>query len=137
MRVLEFRAIDLDYRAGVPKQDFRSCFHDARLSRSCRPQKKQVSHRTAGRVQSGAKDLKHVYEGLHAFFLTDDLGPQGSVKITSVIAADGWIQLMADGSFHFISPSSRLAPQTRRASQSRASLSHCMGVANLFHSLDG
>src|SRR5436189_2466218 len=112
MRVLELRAIDLYHRAGVPKQDFRGRFHNASLSRPGRTQKKQVPHRTAGRVQSSAKNLEHVDEGLHALFLTDDLGTQGGVKITSVIAADGWIQLMADGSFHLINPSTRLAPQS-------------------------
>jgi len=100
--VLELRAIDLDHRASVPKKDLRSRFHDARFARPCRPQKKEVSHRTAGRIQSGAKNLKHVDEGLYALFLTYNLGSQGSVKIAGVIAADGWIQLMADGSFHFI-----------------------------------
>src|SRR6267378_235704 len=110
VRMLELRAIDLDHRAGVPKQDFRGRFHDARLSRPCRPKKKEVPHRTAGRVQSSAKNLKHVDEGLHTFFLAYDLGSQGSVKITGVIAANGWIQLMADGSFHLTNPSSRLAP---------------------------
>ena len=32
VRVLELRAINLDYRAGVSKQDFRGRFHDSGLS---------------------------------------------------------------------------------------------------------
>ncbi len=110
MRVLELRAIDLDYRAGVAKEDLGGRFHDARLTRTGRPQEQQVANGAAGRVQSSAKNLEHVHEGLHALFLADDLCPQRRVKITRIAASYGWIQLMADGCFHFINLSSRLAP---------------------------
>jgi hypothetical protein len=134
--VLELRAIDLDHCAGISKKDFRGRFDDACLSRTCRTQKKQVPHWTARRIQSGAKNLKHIDEGLHALFLTYDLGPQGSVKITGVIAADGWIQLMADGRFHFINPSSRLAPpNAKRVSNSRVIRLIAWGLPIFFHSL--
>src|SRR6267142_1402824 len=108
--VLELRAIDLDHRAGIPKKDFRGRFHNARLSRTGRTEEQQVTHRTAGRVQSGAEHLEHVNEGLHTFFLPYDLCAQGSVEITRVGASDGWIQLLADGGFHFSDSLSRLAP---------------------------
>src|SRR5260370_1348004 len=42
---------------------------------------------------------------------------------------------MANSGFHIINSSSRLAPQTRCASHFRATIIHCMGNANLFHSL--
>src|SRR5258708_11381506 len=76
VRVLELRAIHFNDRASVPKKDFRCRFHDARLSRAGRTQEQQVAYRTAGRVQSGTKDLKHVNYGLDALFLPDDLGAQ-------------------------------------------------------------
>src|SRR6267142_5074488 len=105
VRVLELRAINLDDRASVPKKDLCGRFHDARLSGPGWTQEQQVPHRSAGRIQSGAKNLKHVHEGLYTLFLPHNLGAQGRVKIARVRAANGWIQLMADGSFHFINPS--------------------------------
>jgi hypothetical protein len=110
VRVLELRAIDLDHSAGIPKKNLGCRFHDTRFSRTSRAEEQQVPHRTPRRVQPGAKNLEHIYEGLHALLLPDYLCAQGRVKITRVVASDGWIQLMADGSFHFINPSSRLAP---------------------------
>src|SRR5437762_11922398 len=108
MRVLELRAIDLYHRAGVPKQDFRGRFHNARLSRPGRTQKKQVPHRTAGRVQSSSTNLEHVDERRHALFLTDDLVTQASMKIKSVIIPFGWVQLISVRRFYFSSPATRL-----------------------------
>src|SRR6266478_5810065 len=105
VRVLELRAIDLNDRARVSKKDLRGRLHDARLSGPGRTQEQQVPHRSAGRIQSGAKDLKHVHEGLYTLFLPHNLGAQRRVKIARVRAANGWIQLMADGSVHFINPS--------------------------------
>src|SRR6266567_3238519 len=105
VRVLELRAINLDDCASIPKKDFRCRFHNARLSRTGWTQEQQVSHGTTGRVQTGAKDLKHVYQGLDALFLPDDLGTQRGLKIARIRAADGWIQLMSDGCLHFINPS--------------------------------
>src|SRR5713101_2150324 len=89
VRVLELRAIDLYDRASIPKKDLRGRFHDARLSRTCRTEEQQVAYRAAGRIQSGAKHLKHVNQGLHALFLPYDLCSQGRVKIARVIATDG------------------------------------------------
>src|SRR5882762_5910670 len=108
--MLELRAINLDHRPRVPKKDLRSRFHNPGLSRACRPQKQQVPYRASRRVQSGTKHLEHVNQGLHALFLPDDLSPQRRVKITRVIASDAWIQLMANGGFHFINSSPRLTP---------------------------
>src|SRR6266480_2887214 len=120
VRVLELRAIDLYDRARIPKKDLGRSFHNARLSRTGWTEEQQVAYRAAGRIQSGTKHLKHVNQGLHTLFLPYDLCSQGRLKITRVIAADGGIQLMADGGFHFINPSSRLAPpNARRVSLSR------------------
>src|SRR5213082_1612665 len=136
VRVLELRAIDLYDRSSISKKDLGGSFHNARLSRTGWSEEQQVAYRAAGRLQSGTKHLKHVNQRLHTLFLPYDLCSQGRLKITRVIAADGRIQLMADGSFHFINPSSRLAPQTRGVSHFRATRKHCMGNANLVCSLD-
>src|SRR5207245_7231856 len=50
--VLKFRAIYLDNRAGIPKQDLRRRFDDAGLSRARRPEKEEVSYGAARRVRS-------------------------------------------------------------------------------------
>ena len=45
MRVLEFRAIHLDHRARIAKQNFRRRFHHARLARAGRSEEKQIRPR--------------------------------------------------------------------------------------------
>jgi hypothetical protein len=102
---LELRAIDLNDRASVAKENLRSRFHNARLSGTGRAQEQQVPHRAARRVQPGAENLKHIHEGLHALFLPYDLCPQRRMKVTRIVASYRWIQLMADCGFHFINPS--------------------------------
>src|SRR6266446_3178523 len=87
VRVLELRAIDLDHRASVPKQDFRSRFHDAGLSGPRRPKKKEVPYRAAGRVQSGAKNLVQVHQRLDALLLSDNFPPQRGLEINRIRAA--------------------------------------------------
>src|SRR3989475_10915504 len=107
MRMLELRAIHLDHRACVPKENLRGRFHDARLARTGRSAEQPVPHATAGRVQSRTETLEHIYQRLNAFLLPDDLGPQRRVKITRIIAAYRWIQFLTDSGFHGIDPSSR------------------------------
>src|SRR6516225_7374326 len=115
--VLKFRAIYLNDRAGIPKQDLGRCLHDAGLSGARWPEKEQVPYGPARRVQSGTKDLVHVHQGLYAFFLANNLGAQGSMKIPRIVATDARVQLMTDSSSHRFASSPRLLPQTRRASQ--------------------
>src|SRR5207244_4309022 len=98
--VLKFRAIYLDDRAGIPKQDLRRRFDDAGLSRARRPEKEEVSYGAARRVQSGTEDLVHVDQGLYTFLLANNLGAQGTMKIPRIVAAYGWVQLVADSSSH-------------------------------------
>src|SRR6184192_2863081 len=98
--VLKFRAIYLDNRAGIPKQDLRRRFDDAGLSRARRPEKEEVSYGAARRVQSGTEDLVHVDQGLYTFLLANNLGAQGSMKIPRIVAAYGWVQLVAESSSH-------------------------------------
>jgi len=72
MRMLKFRAINLDHRTGFAKENLGSRFHNARLSRAGWPEKQKIPYRAAGRVQSGAKDLVEVHECVHTLFLSDN-----------------------------------------------------------------
>ena len=80
MRMLEFRAIHLDHRARISKQNLRSRFHDARLARTRRSKEQQVPHRPPWRVQSRAEDLIQVHQRLHPFRLSDDLRAQALLQ---------------------------------------------------------
>src|SRR5215467_12009435 len=92
VRVLKLRAIYLDNRPGVPKQDFSGRFHNSCLSGSCGTEKQQVSDRAARRIQAGAKHLVQVDDRLHSLFLPDNLRPQRGMKINRVRAALAWIE---------------------------------------------
>src|SRR5581483_274178 len=94
MRMLKLRAIHLDHRPRVPKQNLRRRFHDPRLPRTRRPQKQQVPHRTPRRVQPRAEHLVQIHQRLHPFFLPHDLRTQGRLEIASSRAADGGIELL-------------------------------------------
>src|SRR5258708_21541736 len=96
MRMLEFRAIDLDNRSGIAKQYFGGGFHDTRLAGTGRSEEQQVADWPPRRVQSRAEHLIQVYQRLHAFFLADDLCPQRPFKVTSIVAADAGIKLLAN-----------------------------------------
>ena len=123
VRVLELRAIYLYDRARISKEDFRGSFHNAGFSGAGRSQEQKIAHRASRRIQPCAKDLEHVHKGLHAFFLSHDLGTQGGMKITRVVATDARIQLLTDGGPHCTQPflASNL-PQTQCASQPCATL---------------
>src|SRR5271167_5091191 len=92
MRVLKLRAIHLDDRARVSKQNLRRGFHDARLARARRSQQKEVPHRPPRRVQPRAEDLIEVHQSLHAFRLSDDLRAQRRLKFNRRVAAQIWIE---------------------------------------------
>src|SRR5882762_10957746 len=76
MRMLKLTAVDLDYRAGIPKQNLRRGFHDARLSGPGRTEEQKTPYRSPRRVQAGTEHLVQVYHRLHCFFLPDDLRAQ-------------------------------------------------------------
>src|SRR2546430_9606950 len=88
MGMLEFRAIYLNHRSGIPEQNFRRCFHDARLARASRPEKEQVAYWPSWRVQPGAEYLIQVHQRLDALFLAGDFRPQGALKVPRIVAAD-------------------------------------------------
>src|ERR1700756_2387309 len=69
MRMLEFRAVDLDHCPRVLEKYLRRRFHNARLTRSRRPQKEQGPARPPRRVQAGTEALVQVDQRLHALFL--------------------------------------------------------------------
>ncbi len=93
MRVLKFRAIDLNHGARVAKEDFRSRFHNARLPRTCWPKKQQIPYGAAWRVQSGAKHLVQIHERLDTLFLPDDFSPQRGLEINRIGAALAGIEI--------------------------------------------
>src|SRR6516165_3235759 len=90
--VLKLRAIDLDNRAGIPKQDLRRRFDDARFSGSGGPQKQQVPYGASRRIQAGAKHLVQVNQRLYGLFLTHNLRSQCRLKINRIRAALAWIE---------------------------------------------
>src|SRR5260370_41577875 len=87
VRVLKFRAIDLDHGAGVAKEKLGGGLHDPRLPRARRPKEQQVPHGAAWRVQSGAKHLVQVYQRLDTLFLTDNFSLQRGLEIDGVRTA--------------------------------------------------
>ena len=91
--VLELRAVHLDDRARIAKQDLRGGFHDARLARTSGAEEQQVPYGTAGRAHSGAEDLIQVHDGANAFFLPDDLVAQGVLELLRLDAAKRGIEL--------------------------------------------
>src|SRR5882724_5431681 len=87
MGMLKLRAIDLDHRAGIAKKNFGGRLHDARFSRTRRPEKQQISYWAAWGVQSGAKDLVEIHQRLDALFLSNNFPAQRGLKIHRVCAA--------------------------------------------------
>ena len=57
MRMLKLAAVDLDYCPGIPKQNLRSGFHDARLSGPGGTEEQKTPYRASWRVQAGTEDL--------------------------------------------------------------------------------
>src|SRR5260370_40032947 len=87
VRVLKFRAIDLDHGARVAKENLGGRLHDARLPRARRPKEQQVPYGAAWRVQSGAKHLVQVHQRLDTLFLSDNFSLQRGLEIDGVRAA--------------------------------------------------
>ncbi len=71
MAVLELRTIDLDYRAHVSQEAFRSSFHHARFAGTGRPQKEKITNRSAGAGHAREKRLVDVYDLIDRFILAD------------------------------------------------------------------
>src|ERR1700726_2906049 len=92
MRMLEFRAVYLDQRPRVTKQNLRARFHDARLTRARRPQEEQITHWPSRRIQAGAKHLVQVDQRLQSFVLADDFRPQRRLKFQRIGASLVWIK---------------------------------------------
>src|SRR5713101_3860887 len=81
MRMLKLAAVDLDYRAGIPKQNLRGGFHDARLSGPRGTEEQKTAYRAPRRVQTGTEDLVRIDHRLHRFLLPHDLGAQCLLKL--------------------------------------------------------
>src|SRR5580700_6376727 len=94
MGVLKLRAVDLDYRAGIPEQNFGGGFDDAGLPRPGGTQKEQIAHWASRRVQTGTENLVEVDHGLKCFVLPDDLAVESCFKIARFQAALGWVEFL-------------------------------------------
>jgi len=114
--VLELRAINLYDRARVSKEDFRGRFPQCGFSGAGRPRTEDCPPGVPAN-SARAKHLEHVHKGLHAFFLSHDLGTQGRMKIARVVATDARIQLLADGDLIALTFLASNLPKTQCASQ--------------------
>src|ERR1700688_3223622 len=87
MRMLELRAINLDASPRVAEQRLGHRLDHSRLSRSRRPQKQQVPHRTSRRVQPRQKHLIDFNHLLNRLLLSDNAAAQGAIKLSGIVAA--------------------------------------------------
>src|SRR5260221_460033 len=101
--MLKFGAIPLKAPSPIPEKNLRGRLDNPRFPRSSRPKKQQVADWPSRRGKSGAKTLIEVSHRLHSFFLPDDLGPQQTVEVACIVAADCGIQLLSGGP-HLVSP---------------------------------
>src|SRR5579884_910972 len=102
--VLELGAINLDAGAGIAEQRLGHRFHYPRLSRACRPEKKKIAHRPAGRVQPGQEHLIDLNDFFDCAILADDAAAKGGVEFLRIVAAPVWIKSRIKASFHKLSP---------------------------------
>src|SRR5271157_3001322 len=100
VRVLKFRAIDFDDQAGIAKENFRGGFHNAGFSGPRGSKKEEVADRASRRIKACGEHLEKIHEGLHAFFLANDLGAKRLMEVARVVAADAGIELLPHGCFH-------------------------------------
>src|SRR6476661_9042257 len=87
MGVLELGAIDLDTRPRVPKQRLRHRLDYTRLPRPGRSQEQQVPHGASWRVQACQEHLIDLYHLLDRLILPHNSPPQGSFKLSSIVAS--------------------------------------------------
>src|ERR1700734_3349257 len=92
MGMLELGAIDLDAGARVPEKRLGHCLHHSRFAGASRPQEKQVAYRTPRRIEPSQKHLIDFRDLFNRLVLPNNLAAQGSLKVTSVVAAAVWIQ---------------------------------------------
>src|SRR6266849_7879349 len=81
MRVLKFRAVHFDYRAGISKEDLRRSLDNARLAGAGGPQEQQVSDWAPRRAQPGTEHLIELDKRLHGLLLPHDPLPQRMLKM--------------------------------------------------------
>src|SRR5258708_39291717 len=81
MRVLKFRAVHFDYRAGISKEDLRCSLDNARLAGAGGPQEQQVSDWAPRRAQPGTEHLIELDKRLHGLVLPHDLLLQRILKM--------------------------------------------------------
>src|SRR6267143_497374 len=89
MGMLEFSAVHLDHRAGVPKEDFRGGLDDPRLPGPRRAEEQEAPYGAPWRVQAGSKDLVQIDHRLQCFSLADDFRTQRLLKFHCFRTAQG------------------------------------------------
>src|SRR5215831_3596910 len=100
MRMLEFRAIDLDAGAGIAEKRFRKRFNHARLSGTSGSQKQQIADRTSRRIQPGQKHLINLDNLLNRSVLTHDLAVESAFEVAGVSATAVGIENRAGYRLH-------------------------------------
>src|SRR6476620_4325676 len=104
VRVLKLRAIDLNDRASIAKQNLGSRFHEVRFAGTSRAKKEQVAYGSSGRVQTCTEHLVEIDEGLHALLLPHNLHTESLIESACVVAADAGIELLPYGGSHGLYP---------------------------------
>src|SRR5207237_8332102 len=69
VRVLEFRAVNLDTGARITEQRLRHRLDYTGLARAGRTEKEQIAYRATGRVQSRQEHLVHLYHSFNRLLL--------------------------------------------------------------------
>src|SRR5690349_11358406 len=86
MTVLEFGAINLDYRSSVAGQRFRGRFDQSRFSRSSGTQEQEIPYRPSGAGHSRQIGLIDVDDLLDRLILTYDLAAETRFQVFRVAA---------------------------------------------------
>src|SRR5580765_7951655 len=100
VRVLKLRAIHLNDRASIAKQNLGSRFHDACFAGTSRAKKEQVAYGSSGSVQTCTEHLVEIDESLHALLLPHNFRTECLIESACVVAADAGIELLPHGGSH-------------------------------------
>src|SRR5215470_11259140 len=87
VRVLKLRAIHLNDRPGIAKQNLGGRFHDACFAGTSRAKKEQVAYGSSRRVQTCTEHLVEIDEGLHALLLPHNFRTESLIESERIVAA--------------------------------------------------
>src|ERR1019366_1117180 len=92
--MLELRAIDLNYRARIAHQAFRSGFHQPRLAAPGRSQEQKIADWSSGTGHAGEVSLIDADDLLNGLVLAYNPLTQIRVQLFSLISGLRWIELL-------------------------------------------